>query len=229
MKIITWLKSLSDEWKIGCLLVFFTFLIYLSFSFTKNHFEYLSQETFIYLDRANEKNLSLLASHPSDDLSSEQIALLNKKIQVAEDYKEHHKDLAGKLYKNNYALYTIFPLLSAITAILTFLLVQKGWSSSGIYLKSLFAFFTATTALTGIYPEVYKQAEGISSNLEAYGRYKTIQKSMFNYALTGPEINGDSIEFDQFIDSMNYLEMKLHKIHFGLEKKAIDKTIFENM
>lgn len=229
MKIITWLKGLSDEWKIGCLLVFFTFLIYLSFISTKSHFETLSQETFLYLDSANQKSLNLLATHPSDDLKSEQIALLKKKIQVAEDYKAHHKDLAVKLYKNNYALYTIFPILSAITAILTFLLVQKGWSSSGIYLKSLFAFFTATTALTGMYPEVYKQSEGISANLDAYGRYKTIQKSMFNYALTGPEVNGDSVEFDQFIDSMNYLEMKLHKIHFGLEKKAIDKTIFENL
>ncbi|WP_452596702.1 hypothetical protein [Pontimicrobium sp. MEBiC01747] len=202
-------------------------LTYLGFILSINQFEKTSHESLSYFDNAYKENIELIKKRPSDSLNKEQIDILLRKVSIIEQNKLHHLDLVKKLYKNNYALLTLFPFISAITAIIAFLLIQKGWTSSGVYLKSFFILFTTLTALIGIYPEVYKQTESIEANLEAYLSHKKIQKSIFNYALTAPVIEKKEISFNVFLDSINTKEKALSNIIFGLQKKTVSKQIFE--
>ncbi len=200
---------------------------YFGFILSINKFESSSDESLSFFDNAFVKNLSLIEEKHSDSLNTKQIDILLEKVCIIEENKLHHLDLVKKLYKNNYGLLTLFPFISAITAIIAFLLLQKGWQSSNVYLKAYFILFTTLTALIGIYPEVYKQTESIDKNLEAYLNHKKIQKSIFNYALTAPLIEKDTIPFNLFLDDINTQEKELSSIIFGLQKKTVSKKIFE--
>jgi len=131
------------------------------------------------------------------------------------------------LSKNNYALLTLFPFLSAITAILVFLIIQKGWNSSNLYLKTYFILFTTLTSLIGVYSEVYKQSSSIERHTKNYLEYTKIQKTIFNYSLTAPLLEKELIPFYQFIDQINFQENKLTTLIFSIEKKALDEEMFK--
>ncbi len=201
--------------------------LYLAFMVTINKFETLSEASLDHFKEAYEGNIALTTEQASDSLTADQKDVLLRKVTVIEHNKLHHLGIVKKLYKNNYALLTLFPFLSAITAIIAFLIVQKGWSLSGPYLKNYFILFTTLTALVGIYPEVYQQEEGIDKNLRNYLEYEKIQKNVFSYSLTAPLFNKDTIAFDPFIDMINMQEKQLSNIIFKVKKKSVSKSIFE--
>ena len=93
-------------------------------------------------------------------------------------------------------------------------------------MKSHFILFSTLTALAGVYPDVYQQEYSIDKNLKSFENFKLLQKTIFNYASTAPILEGDSIQFPEMLDIINQREKELEKIHFGLEKKAVDKKIF---
>ncbi len=190
-------------------------------------FEALSEASLGHFKEAYDGNIALTTQQASDSLSADQKNILLRKVAIIEQNKLHHLDIVKKLYKNNYALLTLFPFLSAITAIIAFLIVQKGWNLSGPYLKNYFILFTTLTALVGIYPEVYQQEEGIEKNLGNYLEYEKIQKNVFSYSLTAPLFNKETIEFDHFIDRINMQEKQLSNIIFKVQKKSVSKSIFE--
>ena len=97
------------------------------------------------------------------------------------------------------------------------------------YLKAYFILFTTLTSLAGIYPEVYKQSDSIQKHKKNYLNYKKIQKTVFNYSLTAPITEKDSITFNQFIDQINTQEKELINLIFGIEKKSLEKDIFDSI
>ena len=204
-------------------------LVLLSFKMNLNKFEDLSQTSLDFLDQAYKENIDLTKTSSSSILTEKQKEILLRKISIIEQNKLHHIDLIKKLSKNNYALLTLFPFLSAITAILVFLIIQKGWDSSNEYLKAYFILFTALTSLVGIYPEVYKQSDSIEKHNKNYINYKKIQKTIFNYSLTAPVLEKDSITFNQFINEINTQEKELINLIFSIEKKSLEKDIFSKI
>ena len=138
-------------------------------------------------------------------------------------------NLIVRLYKNNYALLSLLPFLSAITAILTFLVIQSGWEKSNIYTKAFFILFATITALTNIYPTVYQQTESIEKNMNNYLGYNLLQKDIFHYSIIQPGINGDSCKFIQFLDSLNLKEAKLSKIYFDLSQESVDDNFLNGI
>lgn len=202
-------------------------IIYVSFQWNLKKFEELSKDSLGFFDKAYIENIELTKEGASAFLSKEQTSILLKKVSVLEQNKSHHLDLAKKLYKNNYALLTLFPFLSAIAAIFAFLILQRGWGASNVYLKTYFILFATIAALVKVYPEVYQQSESIDKNLDTYLGYKKIQKSIFNYALTAPIIEKDSLLFPQFLNRVNTEESTLLSISFDLKEKSVSKDIFE--
>ncbi len=188
--------------------------VYLGFIVTINKFETLSDVSLGHFKEAYDGNIALTTEQASDSLTADQKDILLRKVTVIEHNKLHHLGIVKKLYKNNYALLSLFPILSAITAIIAFLIVQKGWNLSGPYLKNYFILFTTLTALVGIYPEVYQQEEGIDKNIRNYLEYEKIQKNIFSYSLTAPLFNKDTIMFNHFVDKINMQEKQLSNIIF---------------
>ena len=120
----------------------------------------------------------------------------------------------------------MFPFLSAITALFVFFILQKGWKESNDYIKAYFLLFTILTSLAGAYPEVYKQAESIELHKKSYIKYKNLQKSVFNYALTAPYFEKDTVIYSKFIDQINTEEKKLNTLIFNIHKKSLDEGMF---
>ena len=134
-----------------------------------------------------------------------------------------------RLYINYYAVVTIFPFLTGISVILSFLIAQNGWKDCSTMLKATFLTFAILTALYGLFPTIYKQEETITQNLENYLRFDKIQKRIFDYSLTAPVLYNDSLEFTQFLDLVNKAERDADNIYFGLEQRAISKNMLENI
>lgn len=227
MSLINSLKN-TPKWALITLsIVIILFVVSLSFKWNLNKFDKLSKKSLSFFHKAYEENIDLTQKRASKTLSKEEIDILLRKVSILEQNKSHHADLIRSLYKNNYALLTLFPFLSAITAIIAFLILQRGWNESNVYLKTYFVLFTTITTLVGIYPEVYQQTETIKENLDTFLGYKGIQKTIFSYSLTAPLLEKDTIEFNTFLDRINTEEKQLSSIIFSIEKKAVDKDVFE--
>jgi len=216
------------KWAVLSLSIIIIFVLTsVGFKLSFNKFEKISTESLSFFDLAFAENIDLSKQKYSDSLSTKEIDILLKKVCVNEEYKQHHLDLVERLYKNNYALLTLLPIFSAITAIFVFLLIQKGWESSHFYIKTYFIVFTTLTALIGIYPEVYKQTDSIDKNLKAYMSYEKIQKTIFSYTLTAPLIDKKEVPFNVFLDSINTKEKELFGILFELQQKTINEDIYK--
>ncbi|AUC15872.1 hypothetical protein BTO06_12235 [Tenacibaculum sp. SZ-18] len=229
MKLVDKIKSFPEWLLITLSILLILILVVISFKTNLKKFEELSKTYLTFLDKEYKENIQLTKTASSNFLKDDQVNILLKKISIIEVNKSLHIDLIQKLSKNKYALFTMFPFMSAITAILVFLIIQQGWSSCNNYLKAYFILFTTLTSLIGIYPEVYKQTDGISKHTKSFLDYKNLQKTIFNYSITAPIIEKDSITFDRFLDNINTQERKLITLIFDIEKKSLDKEIFNSV
>jgi len=202
-------------------------VIYLGFLWNLNKFEELSKASLDFFDKAYEKNAALTKKETNSFLNKEQTIILLEKISILEDNKSHHLDLAKKLYRNRYALLSLFPFLSVIAGIFGFLILQKGWGGSNNYLKIYFILFTTVSALVKVYPDVYQLSPSIDKNLDTYLGYKKIQKSIFSYSLTAPVLEKDSLQFPEFLNLVNTQEKKLLSISFDMKEQSLSKDIFD--
>lgn len=204
-------------------------LLAFSFRFTMSNFDELSSTSYGFLEEAYKKELAQLRENPAD-LQEKKLKVLENKVLILEDHKLHHITLVEKLFRSNYATFTLFPLLSAITAILAFFLIQRGWNDSHLFLKVFFVYFAALSALAGVYPEVYQQNKNINKNLESYRNLSKIQKSIFNYALTAESDSIESDSFRVFIDSISKMEQRYsNQLDFVIEKRSTEAEIFEQL
>lgn len=199
------------------------------FRITMKDFDQLKDRSYSFLEDAYEIELAQLRKNPAG-LTPGEIKILENKVLVLEKYKLHHIVIVEKLFRSRYATYTLFPLLSAISAVLTFFLIQRGWSSSNLFLKVFFVYFAALTALSGIYPEVYQQNKNIQSNLETYRALDKLQKTVFNYAVSAPVSDGVELPFQGFVDKVNIEEKKLlNPLDFAIEQRSAENEILENL
>ena len=200
-----------------------------SFRYTMNSFDELSATSYGFLEEAYKKELAQLRDNPAQ-LTDTKLKVLENKVLILEDHKLHHITLVEKLFRSNYATFTLFPVVSAITAILAFFLLQRGWQDSHLFLKVFFVYFAALSALAGVYPEVYQQNQNINKNLESYRNLSKIQKSIFNYALTAEEDSIDSDGFRVFIDSISQMEKRYsNQLDFVIEKRSTEAEIFDQL
>lgn len=229
MKTINLILGLPLWLKLTISVLLVLLILVAAFLFNVDKFEQLSRRSLVHIDDAYSESIQLTKTAASDSLSKAQINVLLSKTSIIERNKSHHLYNIKTLSKNKYALYTMFPFLSAITAIFIFLIIQKGWHSTNTYVKAYFVFFTTLTSLVGIYPDVYQATEGIAEHTQSYLDYDNLQKKVFAYSLTAPMIEGDTIQFNQFIDRVNTQERSLSTLRFDIEKKSLDKEIFNSV
>ncbi len=193
----------------------------------KGAFGDISKSNWAMVKTIQQSNVELVQGHSTDSLSGAQLAIINKKIGILEQQKDQYLSLLKILYKNYYAMLTLFPYLSGIAAIIAFFLMQNGWKSSSAYLKTLFVVTTFLASLVGIFPEVYEQEANIKRYTNAYIQYAKIQKDLYNYSLTAPRIGDQIIYFDEFLRKINQREKTLIDLHLGLQKKEITSNVFD--
>ncbi len=207
--------------------VFILVMIVVVYNFKLRWFQNISEESFSFIDKANEENFKLVKLHSTDSLSLKQKKILLKKVTVINHIKNNHRHLVITLSKNNYALLSFFPFLSAITAILAFLIIQKGWHASNKYLKTYFITFTTLTSLAGILPDVFQQTKSIEKHKQNYLKCENIQKQIYNYMLTAPILEKDTLSFNEFINNINTQEKGIINLIYEIEKKSINNDIFD--
>lgn len=174
---------------------------------------------------AQYRNLLIQNSQLPDSVSN----LLLKKAAIIELKKQHHKYVFSKVYTNYYATVTIFPFLSGILVILTFLVGQKGWHNCSNKLKAAFLTVALLTSLYGLFPTIYQQNDTINQNIQNYSRLNKIQKQIFDYSITYPYLYSDSLGIKTFINRVNQQELELDNLYFGLEFKSLDKSILNGL
>jgi hypothetical protein len=229
MKFIEKIMNLPLWIKLTASIVLILMLLVLGFVVNINKFEDISKSSLGHINDAYNESIMLTKSNASDSLSLQQTNILLRKISILEQNKEHHLDIIQMMSKNKYSLYTLFPLLSAITAIFILLIIQKGWNSSKPHTKVYFVLFTTLTSLVGIYPEVYQTTDGISEHTKSYLDYDNLQKTIFSYSLTAPIVDRDTFEFVEFIDRVNSLERNLASLRFDIEKMSLDEEMFNTV
>lgn len=202
----------------------------LFFYISESYFKKLGTEIMVPLYEAHKVELKQLDDNYRK-LNKDQIEVLQLKMDAIEKHKTHHLELIDELFKYNYAFFTMLPFLSAITAILAFFVLQRGWVNSHFFLKVFFIFYASVTALFGAYPEVYQQRENLQNNLGAYREYQTLQKQIVNYTVAAPLMKDSTdtlmeMKFDDFLRVVNRKEEELAgKLDITIEKRTVSEEL----
>ena len=189
----------------------------------------LTEQVLAPVQKAYELNLEMLNKTKSDSLSEKQIEILNFKIQILEERKKHHIKYASNVFKNQYVFYSLLPFFSAITAILIFFIMRKGWEGSSSFLKAAFLLFAGISAIIGLLPDIYQQEASIKKNLTTYLNYTKLQKGLLDYAITSPVLYGDTIEFYPLIDSFNLEEKNLIDLFIDIQEGSVNEGLIDDI
>lgn len=207
-------------------------IICTTFFFTdclRNHFISLSNDAITPLECVYEMNREKLITNKN--LPIDLCNTLVHKVDVLETKKAHHKEIFMVLYKNYYAVVSVFPFLSGILVLLTFLILQKGWSNiTNKYIKPLFLTFSLLTAIYGLFPVIYQQEEMISKNTINFIALSKLQKQIFDYGETRFKLYDSLYKSDMdFINHINKKEQDLYNLFYDLELKGVDKDLFSGI
>lgn len=184
----------------------------------RNSFENLLEDAKEPMEISFQHNLdSLVAAVPTRITHAEYLLLYNK-VNMLHKEKNEYEYFFRTYGKNNYALLSLFPILSVITAILGFYVAQKGWAGSNEHLKAYFILLTAFTTIVGIYPSVYNQENLINQSLKGFNQIDKLEKQIFHYGYTAPYLYEDSISTIKLINRINYVESKLPELSFNMSK-----------
>ncbi|WP_299334619.1 hypothetical protein [uncultured Psychroserpens sp.] len=194
----------------------------------KASFELLNNENVVAIKQIDKSRIDLFEKTENINLNIEQKDILRQKIHILNQQRYQYMNLISLLYKNYYALLSLFPYISGLTGVFVFIILQDGWKNTNIYIKSIFLILALLTAITGIFPEVYQQKENIDRYSSHYTKFSKVQRDIFNYNLTSPYTKlDDTLSFNKFLLKINAQEKELIDLHFGLEKKEISKDAFE--
>ena len=222
-----WLKKIPTWLGVLLLVITITSLSVKSFTIFRTKFVELNSENTASLVDVDSTNLSLFETYNNPRITHIEKDILRKKIKILSIQKARYMSLLILLYKNYYALLSLFPFLTGLSGVLVFFIMQNGWKSSNPYFKAMFMTLAFLSAITGIFPEVYQQKENISRYTNLHTKLSFIQKDILNYNLTAPYIGKDSLNFNNFLIKINEAEKELIDIRIGLEQKEITKDIFE--
>ncbi|MBK7389087.1 MAG: hypothetical protein IPN13_07890 [Bacteroidetes bacterium] len=126
------------------------------------------------LQNANLK--SLLAD------SIPKLKTLNIQYQTAQEIKTYYKDLAVSYYVNYYAFSICSILFTTLLTIAIFLVVNKGWQTSQLILKT---FLLTTVVLSSIYyflPNVLNNKENLQKNSDKVKAFQKIQSDILIFS-----------------------------------------------
>lgn len=199
----------------------------LSFDAFRDQFVRINAPNTASLERVDSCRYALFEQHVNPGISTEEKEILRQKIQVLREQKIQYMYLLTLLYKNYYALVSLFPFLSGLTGVAIFIILQNGWKSSQPLIKAIFISLALLSAAAGIFPQVYQQEENISRYTQLHVALSRLQKDIFNYNLTGPYIGNDSLSFRDFTLQVNEEEKRLIDLHLGLEQREITQDIFD--
>lgn len=220
-------KKSSVELKIIFLSLAIVGIACFAFTSLRQQFVKLNQPAEKSFREVDAANLKLFESHTNPILKTDEKDVLRRKILIMDEQKWQYLDILVILYKNYYALLTLFPILTGLTGVLIFIILQNGWRNSNVYLKAVFMNLALLSSFTGVFPQVYQQSENISRYTDFYVRLSRMQKDIFDYNLTAPFVGKDSLGFNDFLIKLNDEEKNLIDLHLGLEQKEITKDIFE--
>lgn len=221
------LNQLSNSVKTISLSIIIVIIFILAFGSLRNQFQQLYDQNQSYLIKIDKKRIELFEGHKNGSIQDFQKEILRNKIAVLQNQREQHLNLMGILLRNNYALLTLFPIISGLTGLFAFLLLQRGWKESNIYIKSTFLTMAFLSGVTGIFPEVYQQESNLQSYTEAYVSYSKLQKKLYSYQLTAPLLDKDTLLFQDFLLQINQKEIELFDYNLDLEKREITQETFE--
>jgi len=169
--------------------------------------------------KLEEKQL-LTASVPKEDLQKLQTLYL-----VLENRKDHHRAVFLDLYRYHFASVTILLMLSALSAVVIFIVSHNGINNAPPYMKTIFFTLAALTTFYALSPVVYKQADSIDKNLKSYLQLDNLQSDVYNYAITRP-VAKDTITFSQFHSSIVKKMNDINSIDLEFDYKSIPTEDF---
>lgn len=162
-------------------LVFLSAIIWIAsigfFYHFQDQFIQLNQPSKEKLRKVDREDLHLFKEHSNELLSVEEVDILWRKSIIHKTHKERYLNLLEILYKNNYALLTLIPFFTGLTALLAFSIVRSGWTTASPYLRTLFINFAFLSGLSNIYTEVYQQPENIQRFTEKFIAHSQFQKT----------------------------------------------------
>lgn len=225
---MSFLKKLPVWLKLLAIAIIVMAVNWYFFDTFKDKFEELNGENVVAIKQIDSSRVALFERTDNINITPAQKDILRQKVHILNQQRHQYLNLIGILYKNYYALLSLFPYISGLTALFVFVIMQDGWKTTNIYIKAIFLILALLTAITGIFPDVYQQKENIASYSSHYTNFSKIQKDIFSYNLKSPTIKvEDSTSFADFLNRINDREKELIDLHLGLEKKEISKDAFE--
>jgi hypothetical protein len=109
---------------------------------------------------------------------------LKMQYAVLSFFKEHHKELGRVYYSNYYSFNVVLTIATIILAILVFLIANKGWQTSDIFLKISFCTVFFISSFLGIMTITLGQKENYESNFKQYLYYDKIQTNIITFVNT---------------------------------------------
>jgi hypothetical protein len=126
--------------------------------------------------------------------SNSRAEILKKQYSVSNQVKVFYKGVSIYYYKSYYAFSICSIIFTTLLTLSVFLMAHKGWSSSGIILKT---FLLTNIVLSSIYyflPNVLKNEENLTSNIEKAAKMEQIQSDMLVVATRFNSLENEEID-----------------------------------
>ena len=179
----------------------------------KFYFDKYTKNAFDQKDSIYTLNKTYVENEVSDTLLQSYVL---HKLEVLEKRKKFKKEIFLTLYRNYFAVITLFPILAGITAILSIFVFGKGWNDSKPRLKAVFLFFAITTSIIGAFPNIYQHKQTYSINVSHYEKLDRLQQRLINCAINFEKNEDNTIKIN-CIKSIENEELETIGFDFGLE------------
>lgn len=171
-KIPQWFTSQHQYTKILLAVIFTLLPFVICFSIVNKQMQCKAAELMSPYIKSDELISKRIAAVKRPALLSEaDFSTLSVQYKIMNTRKKHYLDLAVVFFKNYYGVTVVLMLLSCIGGIVLFLIVNKGWSQTGIILKTIFTMLLVTASFFGFFPAVFKQEDNFNANMNFYLEY----------------------------------------------------------
>ena len=157
-----------------------------------------------------------------------QMKKLKRQFGIIQEIKQPYFSMAMMYGKNGYAFTIVFAVTTLLTAVLSFIIVKKGWDNvTNFYLKSGFLVLFFFSTLFGVLQAVSNTRENTQKNISRYYFYNGLQVDLYDHIVDNPryfELK-QFAKIDTFLSIVNRQIKENPDIFFDIDIGKVPKTV----
>jgi hypothetical protein len=156
-----------------------------------------------------------------DAVSADQAKRLAGQFSELQGRMNHHFNLLTHFYKYYFATIVVSGVLAAVAAIVLLFITSDGWKDSNQYARTIFLVAIASATFCAAFPNIFQHQQHIDDNRRLYMEYVALANEMCSYAVTGQNVDGDTVTAGAFIHGVDLKLSRLNKVAVGFDFSKI--------